>query len=135
VETMVRFVRHVMRMSMPWPLWVAVLLATNMGAIFVLPRVEGVVVLGGLGLGAMLQLAIFERLGFVRLLGLGHLHWFAMVPWLLSRLETIAEPSMHGWVVAVSVVCGLSLVLDTIDVVRYLGGERARAVVLQGVRA
>jgi hypothetical protein len=132
MQTMIRFMQHVMRMPMPWPLWVAVLFLTNMGAVAFLPRVEAWVVLGGLGLGAMLQMGIFARLGFVRLLGLGHFHWFAMVPWLLSRLDTIADPLMYRWVVAVSVACGISLAIDTIDVLRYLRGERAPAVALEG---
>jgi hypothetical protein len=129
---MVRFMQHVMRMPMPWPLWVAVLFVTNMGAVVFLPRVEAWVVLGGLGLGALFQMGIFARVGFVRLLGLGHAHWFAMVPWLLSRLDAIAEPAMYRWVVAVVVLCGLSLAIDTVDVVRYLRGERAPAVVFEG---
>jgi hypothetical protein len=129
MQTMTRFMRHVMRMPMPWPLWVAALFLTNMGAVAFLPRVEAWVVLGALGLGAALQMAIFARLGFVRLLGLGHLHWFVMVPWLLSRLDAIADPLMYRWVVAVSVACGLSLAIDTIDILRYLRGERAPAVV------
>jgi hypothetical protein len=52
-----------------------------------------------------------------------------MVPWLLSRLDAIADPLMYRWVVAVSVACGLSLAIDSIDILRYLRGERAPAVV------
>jgi hypothetical protein len=109
-----------------------VLFLINLGAVAYLPRIEAWVVLGGLGLGAMLQMGIFARLGFVRLLGVGHVHWFAMVPWLALRLDTIADPVMYRWVGAVCVACGISLVIDTIDVLRYLRGERAAAVALEG---
>ncbi len=129
---MLQFTKHILRMPLPWRLWVAALLMTNMGALVFLPRVEAWVVLGGLCLGALLQNAIFARLGFVRLLGLGHFHWFAMLAWLLLRLGSISgEPSLHRWVIAVSVFCGLSLVIDTIDVLRYLRGEREPTVVLR----
>jgi hypothetical protein len=128
MQLMTRFMRHVMAMPTPWPAWVALLFVVNLTAVAFLPRVEAWVVLGGLGLGAMLQMAIFARFGFVRLLALGHVHWLAMVPWLLWRLDGIAEPAMARWVVAVSLVCGLSLVIDTIDLLRYVRGERTPAV-------
>jgi hypothetical protein len=132
---MLSFVRHVMAMPMPWPAWVALLLLTNMGAVAFLPRPEAWVVLGGLGVGAMLQMAIFARLGFVRLLGLGHVHWFVMVPWLWSRLDAVAEPTVSRWMLAVIGLCGVSLAIDTVDVIRYLRGARAPTILLDGTPA
>ncbi len=126
------FMRHVMAMPMPWPAWVALLFLVNMAAVFFLPRVEAWVVLAGLGLGALLQMVIYARLGFVRLLGLGHFHWFLMVPWLWSRLDTAGDPALSRWMVAVVVLCGVSLAIDTVDVLRYLRGERSTPIALQG---
>jgi hypothetical protein len=132
MKAMLQFMKHILSMPLPWRLWVAALFMTNMGALVFLPRVEAWVVLGGLCLGAMLQTAIFARLGFVRLLGLGHFHWFAMLTWLFLRLDSLSgEPSFHRWVIAVSAFCGLSLVIDTIDVLRYLRGERGPTIVLR----
>lgn len=129
---MLQFMKHIMRMPLTWRLWVAALLMTNMGAVVFLPRLEAWIVLGGLCLGALFQNVIFARLGFVRLLGLGHFHWFAMLAWLLWRLEPISgEPWLHRWVLAVTLVCGVSLVIDTIDVLRYLRGEREPTIVLR----
>jgi hypothetical protein len=124
------FMRHVLAMPMPWPAWVALLFLVNTGAVAFLPRPEAWVVLGGLGLGAMLQMAIFARLGFVRLLGLGHVHWVAMVAWLWSRLDLAAEPALSWWMIAVIVLCGVSLAIDAVDVLRYVRGERAPTVVV-----
>ncbi|MDP1569347.1 MAG: hypothetical protein Q8L86_05030 [Vicinamibacterales bacterium] len=121
------FMRHVLAMPMPWPAWVALLFVVNMAAVAFLPRLEAWVVLGGLGLGALLQVAIFARLGFVRLLGLGHVPWVAIVPWLWLRLDLAAEPALSRWMVAVVVLCGVSLAIDTVDVIRYLRGERQGA--------
>lgn len=129
---MLRFVKHILAMPFCWQLWVAALFATNMGAVVFLPRLEAWIVLGGLCLGALFQNLIFARLGFVRLLGLGHVHWFVMLGWLLSRLDLISgEPWFYRWVVAVTLFCGISLVIDTIDVLRYLRGERAPTMVLR----
>ncbi len=131
-NTMALFVKHILRMPLPWKLWVAALFLTNMGGVFFLPGKEAWVVLGGLFLGALQQNVIFDRLGFVRLLGLGHFHWFAMLTWLLLRLDSIpGETYLHHWVVSVIITCGLSLVIDTVDVVRYLLGERGATIVLE----
>ena len=131
MRTMLRFPRHILQMPVPWRVWVAALFMTNMGAVIFLPRLEAWIVLGGLFLGALLQNVIFARLGFVRLLGLGHIHWFPMLAWLLVRLDSISgEPFFHHWVVAVGVFCGVSLVIDTFDVVRFLRGEREPTIVL-----
>jgi hypothetical protein len=132
MKIMLRFVKHILRMPVPWQLWVAALFATNMGAVVFLPRLEAWIVLGGLCLGVLFQNVIFARLGFVRLLGLGHFHWFAMLAWLLWRLDSISGvPWLHRWVLAVTFFCGVSLVIDTIDVLRYLRGEREPTIVLR----
>ena len=132
MKAMLRFTRHILEMPIHWQLWVALLFLTNMAAVFFLPRVEASVVLAGLFVGALLQVGIFARFGFVRLLGLGHFHWLVMIAWLVSRLGSIrGEGLFHSWVVAVIVVCGLSLVIDTVDVVRYLRGEQKPTIVLE----
>ena len=132
MKAMLQFTRHVLRMPLPWRLWVGVLFMTNMGAVVFLPNLEAWIVLGGLGLGAILQTAIFARLGFVRLLGLGHVQWFPMLGWLLLRLGSMSDESyLQSWVIAVCVVCGLSLIIDTVEVFRYLRGKREPTIVIK----
>lgn len=132
MATVLRFTEHIWRMPIHWRLWVAVLFLTNMGALLFVPRPEALVVLLGLFAGAVFQNVIFARLGFVRLLGLGHFHWFAMVAWLVVRLDSISgETWFHHWVLAVVIACALSLVIDTIDVVRYLLGDRGPTIVVR----
>jgi hypothetical protein len=68
----------------------------------------------------------------VRLLGIGHLPWVPVVLWLRSRTSAIRTDTLFGhgsW--AVIVLDGLSLVIDAIDVGRYVAGERTAAVTLE----
>ena len=126
------FLKHILHMPLPWRIWVGFLYMTNVGAVFFLPGMEARVVLGGLLLAVFQQNIIFTRLGFVRLLGLGHFHWIAMLAWLVIRLDTIPVGTfLYRWVVAVIFCCGLSLVIDTVDVVRYLLGAREPTVVIR----
>ena len=132
MKAMLRFTRHIREMPIHWQLWVALLFLTNMAAVFFLPSVEASVVLAGLFVGALLQVGLFARFGFVRLLGIGHFHWFLMIAWLVTRFGSLrGEGLFYNWVVAVVAVCGLSLVIDTVDVVRYLRGERKPTIVLE----
>ncbi len=114
-------------MPMPWPLWIAVMAALNMiGAIYFFTAIEAKVVLAAIVAGQIVMASIFSRKGFVRLLGIGHIFWVPMLPWLAIRLGEIGLNSAFGyWILAVIVVDGLSLVIDAIDVIRYLRGERS----------
>lgn len=126
------FLKHIGKMPLPWRIWVAVLFSVNMGSVFFLPGVEARVVLGGLLLAVFQQNIIFTRLGFVRLLGLGQFHWIAMLTWLVLRLNSVpGDTFLYRWVVAVIFCCGLSLVIDAVDVVRYLLGAREPTVVIR----
>ena len=132
MKAMLRFTQHIREMPIHWQLWVALLFLTNMAAAVFLPRVEASVVLPAFFVAALLQVGLFARFGFVRLLGIGHFHWFVMIAWLVTRLGSIRGQGLfYNWVVAVIVLCGLSLVIDTVDVVRYLHGERKPTIVVE----
>jgi hypothetical protein len=124
---MIRFMKTLLRLPSRWVAWVGLLVAANMIApLFFLPRMEAVVVLAALMLGALTQMAMFARLGFVRLLGAGHVWWMLMLPWLWTRTDVLRPEGAFGWwVSAVVVLNGLSLVIDVTDVARYLMGDRA----------
>jgi hypothetical protein len=103
-----------------------------MAAVFFLPSIESIVVLCALMLGAVIQDLILARLGFVRLLGLGHFQWFPMLLWLYTRIDSIQQHStLFGWVVLVFMFNGISLVIDVIDVIRYLCGEKQPTITLR----
>ncbi|MEE9134228.1 MAG: hypothetical protein V3U13_11775, partial [Gemmatimonadota bacterium] len=93
--------------------------------LFFLGTSEGKVILGAAVLGAALQTAIFSARGFVRLLGIGHIAWVPMVAWLWTRLDHAPAGGLFRyWLLATIVLIGVSLLIDTTDVIRYLRGER-----------
>lgn len=125
MRAMLDFMKALAGMPPPWRVWVGVMAALNMAAMLFLPRLEAVVVLAAMMLGAMIQAAILARKGFVRLLGIGHFAWFPMLAWLLSRLQTFeADPLFYYWILTLTLVNSISLVIDTVDVARYALGER-----------
>ncbi len=125
-EAVIGFTKGLMSMPMPWPVWLGLLVTVNVaGPIYFFEALEAKVVLAAFLASAALMAAIFATKGFVRLLGIGHILWIPMVPWLWTRLDQVETGSLIGyWMIAVVAVNGISLIIDAVDVVRYVAGDR-----------
>ena len=123
---MLGFPRAILNMPKPWVAWVMLLFGRNfVPSLVYLSSLEGKVVLAALMLAGILQTAIFSARGFVRLLGIGHVAWLPMVGWLWMRLGAAPPGSLFRyWLLAVIILNSLSLIIDTVDVIRYTRGER-----------
>lgn len=113
----------------PWLVtWVCWLMLVNMGSItFVKDRIEARWVLAAFMAAAMIMMAIFEMSGFTRLLGLAHIiGWTPALVYLWTRRASIDRSTPFGkWVLILAVTNITSLVVDFIDVIRYVLGEGA----------
>ncbi len=126
MKAMIGFTKGLMSLPMPWPVWLGLLVAVNLaGPIYFFEALEAKVVLAAFLASAALMTAIFASKGFVRLLGIGHIFWVPMVPWLWTRLDQVEPGNLIGyWMIAVVALNGISLIIDAIDVVRYVTGDR-----------
>ncbi len=121
------FFRCILRLPAPWIAWVAMLMAANgMVPLLYLTTPEAQITLAAMMLGAMIQMTMYARMGFVRLLGVGHVAWLFLVPWMWLRLEGVpADGMFRNWMLAVIVLNSISLLVDIADVARYAMGDRA----------
>ena len=106
-----------------WSYW---LVGINTAGFAFVNHLEAQVLIGSVVLALGTMAFMYRRYGFVRLMGLGHLSWLAVVPWLAYR-ATQLTPDLAGlrfWLVAVCITNVLSLFIDTSDVTRFLRGER-----------
>ena len=126
MKVMIDFFRTILRMPKYWVAWVGLLMIANMVApLFFIETLEAQVVLGAMMGGAAIQMVIFKMKGFVRLLGIGHILWIPMVIWLATGFDTEQITSPFGlWLAAVMTLNSVSLIIDGVDVVRYIKGER-----------
>ncbi len=126
MKAMIGFTKGLMSMPMPWRLWLGLLVAVNVaGPIYFFEALEAKVMLAAFLASVALMTAIFASKGFVRLLGIGHIFWVPMVPWLWTRLDQVEPGNLIGyWMIAVVALNGISLIIDAIDVVRYVTGDR-----------
>ena len=130
MKAFIKFNKGVLKMPVLWQIWLAVLVATNLVVpMFFLQRWEARVVLGTILASLALMTFLTGRYGFTRILGLGHILWVPMLAFLVARLGDIPDNDAFGiWIRAVIVLNSLSLVIDAIDVIRYIAGDREETV-------
>ena len=126
MKSMMKFTKTMMIMPIHWQVWLGVLVTANMVVpFFFIHMLEAQVVLAAAIVGMVIMSIIFNVKGFVRLLGIGHIAWLPLVFWLWTKLDHAPADSIFGyWLMAVVVLNSLSLIIDTIDVLRYVKGER-----------
>ena len=76
-------------------------------------------------LAATIMTVLHAKLGYVRLLGIGHFVWIPMLIWLVFRLDRIPEGTIfYNWLLILIAMDTVSLLIDIVDLVRYLRGDR-----------
>ncbi|NOD62518.1 MULTISPECIES: hypothetical protein [unclassified Ruegeria] len=117
------------------PQWIQIWLNVLSFGAFLLPislliwkqtRLTAIITVVGSVLAAVGVLLIFNQLGYVRLMGLGHVVFWTPVAWYLWRQQAREDmPVIPGWIIrAVLLTIAISLVFDYVDVIRYLMGDR-----------
>lgn len=107
-------------------LWCVWLVGVNVACLWFIAHIEAQVVLTVTAIAVAGQTLIYRRIGFTRILGSTHILWVPMFAWMATRIDTIAaEPALANWLVLLFATNLISLVVDAIDSVRFLRGERA----------
>ena len=130
MRAFMKFNKGVLKMPLAWQLWLMLLVIANLIVpLFFLHRLEAQVVLVAFLASVMLMTFLTGRLGFTRILGLGHIFWIPLLAFLLTRLANVPAGDAYGlWIRAVIVLDGISLVIDAVDAIRYIGGNRRETV-------
>ena len=107
-------------------IWVGWLIIVNTACLFFLKRTEARWVLAAWIANGLFMTTLCELNGYNRLLGLSHIvFWTPLVIYLFKRREKFANFGLCArWLWAVILTNILSLVIDYLDVIRYLLGER-----------
>ena len=106
-------------------IWAVLLMLVNGGALLFIHTSYGQIALVAVCAAVLAMSIIYARLGFVRLLGVGHVFWIPMLIWFAMDLpDRTAQPWLYHWVICLLVCNSISLVIDTIDMVRFIRGER-----------
>jgi hypothetical protein len=96
----------------------------NAASLAFIPAVEAQVVLIVTTAVVVLQALAYQRIGFTRILGITHYVWIPMFAWMGMRLDHILlNQPLAIWLAVLLATNTVSLVIDTIDVARFLRGE------------
>ncbi len=130
MHSFIKFNRGMLKMPVHWQLWLLLLVTANLLIpLFFLARIEAQVVVATFAASVALTTALTGRYGFTRILGLGHALWIPLLFFLWTRLDAIpAEDAFGIWIRALMALNALSLVIDGIDVARYVAGDRAETI-------
>ena len=130
MHAFIKFNKGILKMPVLWQVWLAALVATNLVVpMFFLQRLEARVILGTILASMALMTYLTGRYGFTRIVGLGHILWIPMLLFLFTRLSDIPATDAYGiWIRVLMVLNTVSLVIDAVDVGRYMTGDRQETV-------
>ena len=130
MRAFIKFNKGMLSMPLYVRIWLLVLVTANMVVpLFFIGSFEGRLVVGTMLVSMMLMTVLTAWTGFTRLLGLGHILWIPLLYILWTRLGQIPADDFIGiWIRTLMALNAISLVLDTIDVVRYIAGDREEVV-------
>lgn len=113
----------------PWWLliWLGWLGFVNLASVAFWREVEARWVLAAFVGAFLLMTALYEINGYNRFLGLGHIvFWTPLLLYLYQRLGNVIGPRLfETWLRVLLATNGVSLVIDYVDVFRYIMGDRA----------
>lgn len=107
-------------------IWCVWLVAVNAVCLFFMTDIEAQIVLAVTAIAVVIQTVIYQRQGFVRILGSVHIMWIPMFAWMGTRLDHISQyEGLSNWLIILLATNAVSLMIDAIDGYRYFSGERA----------
>jgi hypothetical protein len=100
------------------PVWVAILALVNIASLLFWSAPLAKVIFITFMLSAIAIMALYSYFGFAKILGLGHVFWLFLLPYILLQLGH-ADDKFFLYLVTLSVFLTVSLVFDVIDVWKY----------------
>jgi hypothetical protein len=119
-------IRDIGKTSRVVNIWGALLnIPQLIGGLLFITTTVGQLVLATLIVTLVVAGQIHRKSPFSRLIGLCHVPWLALLPWLVYRLQTAEHPvHLQIWGYYVAATISISLMFDVLDVYRYAKGQR-----------
>ena len=126
IQAFIKFNRGILQMPLPWQLWSLLLITVNLIVpLFFLSYLEAQVVVVTFITNLLLMTVLTARYGFTRIVGLGHIFWIPLLFFLGLRQNELLGNDLFGiWMTVLITLNATSLVIDAVDVIRYLARER-----------
>jgi hypothetical protein len=103
--------------------WVACLALANMASLFFWAEPLAKTIFITFIASAVAMMALYSYFGFEKILGIGHVLWIVLLPFILLQLVHI-DGAFLLYLVTLSIFLAISLVFDVIDVWKYFQNMR-----------
>ena len=98
------------------------------GGVFFFDHAEAQAILVVAILGLIVAGQIHKKAAFSRMIGMCHLPWLLLLPWLIYRQANIEYPFwLEAWLYYSSATIAASLIFDAMDFYRYSKGQKTFA--------
>ena len=118
---------RIFQQPLGWRLWIIWLMIINTMSFLYLGRREGRIIAAVWIANAVTMMGMYWVFGYVRLLGLSHVIWWTpLLVWIIPKIKQGLFDGHFGLWLKVLVVSNFaSLLIDYIDVARWVLGDRA----------
>jgi hypothetical protein len=122
----IRMIRDIRSQGLAIDLWGGLLnIPQLIGGLIFISTIEGQAILVTLILTLTVAGQIHKQRPFSRLIGVCHVPWLALLPWLVYRLQdTEHSVPLRIWAYYVAATIFISLIFDCLDLYRYARGEK-----------
>ncbi len=103
--------------------WVAILALANFVSLLFWSAPLAKVIFITFMVSAMTMMALYSYFGFEKILGIGHVFWVFLLPYILLQFVHV-DGKFFLYLVTLSVLLTISLVFDAIDVWKYFHDNR-----------
>ena len=105
------------------PRWVAILALANIASLLFWPAPLAKVIFITFMVSAMMMMALYSYFGFEKILGIGHVFWIFLLPYIFLQMVHV-DDGFFLYLVILSALLTISLVFDAIDVWKYIHNRR-----------
>jgi len=112
------FFTELMRQPIWVVVWVFVLMVVNIASVGFWSEQAARLIFITFMISAILMMALYSRLGFEKVLGLGHILWIPLLGYVFLQLP-ITSGTFRSYLIVLSLCNGISLVFDIVDVWNY----------------
>ncbi len=122
----IRMIRDIRTQGLAIYLWGGLLnIPQLVGGLIFISTIEGQLVFATLIPTLVVAGQIHKRSPFSRLVGICHLPWLMLFPWLVYRLVNFEHSVwLKGWAYYVAATILVSLIFDILDLYRYVRGDK-----------
>lgn len=117
-----RFFIELLQQPIWIPIWVFFLMVVNVASVAFWTEPLAKLIFAIFMISAMLMMALYSKYGFEKILGIGHILWIPLAPYLLTMLP-VTDSTFNNYLIILLISISISLAFDIVDVWKYFGNK------------